>query len=680
MQITLHDGANQYDLSGYYVPGSLRVTRQINARQVVQLKMRIGRAEADELQIKSLQRITISATNFDFVGSVADPGAAPLDDLYDFAEYNITAVGNEEIADRRKAAESYRDWYAGEIVADLVDKYLAADGITGAENVIDDFEDDVVGALPGGWAAQFGSGFSVQADVPTGRRVRRQGVVGRCAMVWADQGIKTDAEVVSAITLTQTAGKNTQGSVALRVSGTAGAENGYFFAAVILGTGEKSFRLIRYAAGAYAEPIQIDGVALALNKKHYIRAKAHGNMLYGKIWAADVREPAEWTYIVEDSTLQSGYVGVSAYYADPVYFDDFKLIQRSANIEEGPLVSHLALNHRSVSDYLDRLAEWAGFRWWIDNGGALHFAARNNITASWQVTETAPIRDVQTSGSTDQYRTRQITCGKAEIAGNIDEFKGNSAQRTYVCAYPIMRKPIIKINNVLQDQIGILGIDLGKEWYWQKGSNNIVQSRSVAALTSAQTLRVESVGLRDVAVIVDNISAQQALAGMDGGSGVIEAYDEMQETIDDATLIQTALQQLSTNGEPGRRVTYNTEQPIEAGEYQAVTLPTLGIHGARMLCTQVQIQDLGIPGQADMMRYFVTLETGARSDWGQYYREILPQQALVYVENIAQINAYLIVVVLSDAAAFAEALTVASITQPPRPSETLYPSETLLPG
>jgi hypothetical protein len=560
----------------------------------------------------------------------------------------------------------------------LVDKYLSADGITGAENVIDDFEDDVVGTLPGGWAAQFGSGFSIVSDGGS-KKIRHQGVQGRAALSWTAQGIRADVEVLAKVKLGPLVGTDGWVGIGLRLGGSAGAEQGYVVMLSTTSTG-KSLRIMKWGPGVDLAETALSSDLFSTNKDYYIRAKVHGTKIYGKFWAVGEREPAEWMITAEDATHASGYAGVAAYYAEPIYFDDFKLIQRSANIEEGPLVSHLALNHRSVSDYLDRLAEWAGFRWWIDNGGALHFAAQNNITASWQVTETAPIRDVQTSGSTDQYRTRQITCGKAEIAGNIDEFKGNSAQRTYVCAYPIMRKPIIKINNVLQDQIGILGIDLGKEWYWQKGSNNIVQSRSVAALTSAQTLRVESVGLRDVAVIVDNISAQQALAGMDGGSGVIEAYDEMQETIDDATLIQTALQQLSTNGEPGRRVTYNTEQPIEAGEYQTITLPTLGIHGARMLCTQVQIQDLGIPGQADMMRYFVTLETGARSDWGQYYREILPQQALVYVENIAQINAYLIVVVLSDAAAFAEALTVASITQPPRPSETLYPSETLLPG
>jgi hypothetical protein len=678
MQITLRDGANHYDLSGYYVPGSLRVTRQINARQVVQLKMRIGRAKADELQIKPLQRIAIRAINFDFVGTVLDPGAAPIDDLYDFAEYSITAAGIEEIADRRKAAESYRDWYAGEIVADLVDKYLSADGITGAENVIDDFEDDAIGALPVGWTAQFGSGFSVVSEGGS-KKIRHQGVQGRAALSWTAQGIRADAEVLAKVKMGPLVGTGSWVGIGLRMGGSAGAEKGYIIQLMTVSTG-RTMRILRWGPAADIAVSAESANLFEINQDYYIRAKAHGTKIYGKFWAVGEREPAEWMITVEDDKHASGYVGVAAYYSEPTYFDDFKLIQRSANIEEGPLVSHLALNHRSVSEYLDRLAQWAGFRWWIDNGGALHFAAQNNITASWHVTETAPIRDVQVSGSTDQYRTRQITCGKAEIAGNIDEFKGNSAQRTFVCAYPIMRKPVIKVNGVLQDQIGILGIDLGKEWYWQKGSNNIVQSRSIPALTSAQTLRVESVGLRDVAVIVDNISAQQALAGMDGGSGVIEAYDEMQETIDDASLIRRALQQLTANGEPGRRMTYNTEQPIDAGEYQSVTLPTLGINGARMLCTQVHIQDLGIPGQADMMRYFVTLESGARSDWEQYYREILPQQALVYVENITQINAYLIVVVLSDAAGFAEALTVASITQPPRPSETLYPNETLLPG
>src|SRR5690606_6218082 len=80
----------------------------------------------------------------------------------------------------------------------------------------------------------------------------------------------------------------------------------------------------------------------------------------------------------------------------------------------------------------------------------------------------------------------------------------------------------IKVNAV-PVSVGIRDIDTGKDFYWSKGSNEITQDASAAALLDSDILQVEYIGQYEMVLMREDLDEQDDRRNIEGGSGIYES-------------------------------------------------------------------------------------------------------------------------------------------------------------
>lgn len=178
----------------------------------------------------------------------------------------------------------------------------------------DTFGSDTTGAQPAGWTEQWDGANStwavqVAAEVPTGKLLRHTATAnGKRLLSWdtldADANRAT-VEVLFKFKSSSTSGS--QGLAAVRGSGAAGAENGYWITQT-----STQIQLRKYVAGVDSQ-IAAASFAFTANTRYYVRFQANGTALKVKIWAVTATEPGTWNIDTTDASIAAaGWIGFAA--------------------------------------------------------------------------------------------------------------------------------------------------------------------------------------------------------------------------------------------------------------------------------------------------------------------------------------------------------------------------------
>ena len=201
-----------------------------------------------------------------------------------------------------------------------------------------------------------------------------------------------------------------------------------------------------------------------------------------------------WTTILEDEGVYAATDGTPAMGDAP-----------AGAVFDGITLGQVIFNYVPIATALDRLAEASDYVWWIGHNRNLNFMPRSTITAPWTLTG-ANIQGVPTwTERGTKYRNQQfVTGGRITTDDQTERFTGDGIQQTFVVGYPLATVPTVTAIGVPQT-VGIRGLETGRQWYWNKGSNEISQELTDTPLADTQALRITYKGLATVVANVNHI-------------------------------------------------------------------------------------------------------------------------------------------------------------------------------
>ncbi|NPV30488.1 MAG: hypothetical protein HPY58_12740 [Firmicutes bacterium] len=347
------------------------------------------------------------------------------------------------------------------------------------------------------------------------------------------------------------------------------------------------------------------------------------------------------------------------------------------SVQEGPIVVEAVFNYVPATTALDKLAELAGFSWWIDPEKILHFVERATYAAPWVLDSPLKFRELQIERSREGYRNRQyIRAGKDITDPQVEQFKGDGASRTWTVGFPIARVPTVKVNGVVKT-VGIKGIDEGKDFYWNKGDPVLTQDSSGSVLTASDTLEVTYQGFFDVVVLVDDYAAIEERKGVEGGTGYYEAVEDEPYLSSREAAIRSGNAKLRKYAKLMKRISFRTYQGgLRPGQILTVNLPDRGLVAEDFLVEAVDLSEES-PG---VWLYSVRAISGeAVGGWTKFFKNMASRgQAFVIRENIREYQVLIRLVQSQEGWQWAEQMPV-TVFACPIPSSSLYPSPTLYP-
>jgi len=222
---------------------------------------------------------------------------------------------------------------------------------------------------------------------------------------------------------------------------------------------------------------------------------------------------------------------------------DLTTSARSPQIATGALIPQLHDPTKPFALGYDKemtsLATLSGDTWYhVGYDNALTFAERFAAPAPFclyssdflyrPATQGAATGGVQPTSSADTYRNQEIVTNTVGITGTIPEEKvADGIATSWSMQYPLYSAPKIMVAGVAKT-VGLQGIDVGKDFYWQVNSVSIGQDSGAAKIPSGYIISFSYVGQFPDQVIRNNLAEQAARAAIEGGTGIVVSIDDGQ--------------------------------------------------------------------------------------------------------------------------------------------------------
>src|SRR5262249_12941244 len=133
---------------------------------------------------------------------------------------------------------------------------------------------------------------------------------------------------------------------------------------------------------------------------------------------------------------------------------------------------------------------------------------------------------------------------------------------------------------------GILGVDVGFDWYWNQGSTTITQDAGGTPITAADALvvayQLETPGVAQA----PNSTSLTTLQGIEGTSALYQRSFQVSAPIRPPDLLDLATGIETEYGLPAQTARLYTLRPgLQVGQIQHITLPQAGIDGDFLIAT-----------------------------------------------------------------------------------------------
>jgi hypothetical protein len=324
-------------------------------------------------------------------------------------------------------------------------------------------------------------------------------------------------------------------------------------------------------AGILQEPSEqllFNGDCLTHNR-HSLRAASYDTLADRAMVAA--------AYVAE--TLQAiaqDIVATTSLAADGVTATDY--------VDVGPTLTK-TFNYLPASQCFDALCEESGFSWWIDADKKLHLQAKAAVVAPYGMSDADPrCTWLRVSRRKTNYRNVQYVRAGVELTSSrVESFAGDGERKTFTLAYPVGVVPAVTVNAVSKT-VGIQGVETGKDWYWNKGTNEITQDDSGTALATTDTLAVTYQGQYPVIVAARNESEIAARAAIEGGTGEYVRVDDDPTINSAAVALDKANALLARYGSIEDVVEWETWEPgLRAGQLISLSFSKHAISGEYLI-------------------------------------------------------------------------------------------------
>jgi hypothetical protein len=261
-------------------------------------------------------------------------------------------------------------------------------------------------------------------------------------------------------------------------------------------------------------------------------------------------------------------------------------------IQEGETLQAQTFNVLQCTEALDNLAELCGFTWFISAQKKMYFMDRATYEAEWSISDGSEIEfsDLTVTLGNGEYRNVQVIKGSdALTAERTEYFKGNGVQKSFTLGFPCAKEPTASVGSVAQT-VGIRGVESDKDWYWNEGSNVIMQNDDANPLSGDETLSVTYIGSYKLMVRVRQSAEETDWKIKNGfGTGKVEKVYEDFGLVDIDSAIEVAKQKLLHLSHLGKRINYNTRKyGLAAGVLQTVNYPSLGLDDEEMLISSIE--------------------------------------------------------------------------------------------
>lgn len=351
----------------------------------------------------------------------------------------------------------------------------------------------------------------------------------------------------------------------------------------------------------------------------------------------------------------------------------------TGNIDDGADIVQAVFNYVRVSDALDALAEKSGYTWFIDENKDLYFQARDATAAPWAldgVTNRAEKRSTKKTESNPLYRNRQyIRGGRGTTTEQTEAFIADGSQDAFTVGYPFERVPTSVTDSVLGARtIGIKGLEVGKDCYWNKGDATLTFAVTPVA---ARTITVVYYGQYPLLALVDEpaeIARQLAVEGV--GTGYNDSIDE-EPSLDEVTAcLDAGKAKIAKYGVIGKRFIYKTTRSgLKPGQLQTITQSAYGLTAEEMLIESVRITSV----QENLTYEITVLQGPALGSWSKLFQALFKmKQEIIDYLHVGSDQLLILLVSASENWEWDETITETPVACP-LPAPDLYPLPTLFP-
>ena len=119
-----------------------------------------------------------------------------------------------------------------------------------------------------------------------------------------------------------------------------------------------------------------------------------------------------------------------------------------SSVMPGYNIHGFCFNYKKCSEILDQLAEIAGYVWYVDYEGVLHFKKPNSIGQGKKITKDIILdKSLQVSNKNNQYRNKQYVKGAtAQTELLTQKFSGDGTTQSFTLGFRLAEKPKIWVN------------------------------------------------------------------------------------------------------------------------------------------------------------------------------------------------------------------------------------------
>jgi hypothetical protein len=351
----------------------------------------------------------------------------------------------------------------------------------------------------------------------------------------------------------------------------------------------------------------------------------------------------------------------------------------AGTIQDGPVIQKATFNYISCTEALNYLADITGYYWYIDKDKALHFCERTTNLAPYDLTDSVQHWGFEHDRTLNDYRnTQYVRGGKGRTSTQTDEVPTpapDGVSRKFVLRFPVAEKPVIMINStaIVSANVGVNGLDTGKQWYFSYDSQIVTQDTGESVLTAGSTISVTYIGLKNLFVKVDNAAEVAARAAIEGNSGMYEKLTKEVSIDETSAALDFGEGLILKYGDIKDIVTFHTEvSGLAAGQLIRIDKDLFGLDD-RFLIEAIVIT----PADGDKIDYAVrALDGSAIGGWEEFFKLIIRGNRTF---TIAENEVLIILYSYDETVSWAGEYDISAYTAL-YPLETLYPSETLYPG
>jgi hypothetical protein len=198
-------------------------------------------------------------------------------------------------------------------------------------------------------------------------------------------------------------------------------------------------------------------------------------------------------------------------------------IASPSGISAGPTIESLVWDYPTAKEAADSVVNLsAGYEYYVKPDGTLSYFQTSSNACPVSITTGANVNKITTRETREDFCNRvTIKVANALRDPETESFTGDGATQSFNVSYPIAQAPEIFVGSpAVAQTVGIIGVDTGKDWYWQEGSTEIRQEDSDPALGSGVVIMVTYVGTESILVSAANTTSISDRATAENNSGI----------------------------------------------------------------------------------------------------------------------------------------------------------------